>query len=45
MDDPGYAYPYELEDGRIEWHPRQVCAECGREILGDRQIEDWDELC
>ena len=43
MDDPGYAYPYEREDdGKIEWHPRQVCIECGHEIVGDHQIEDQD---
>jgi hypothetical protein len=42
VEDKTYMYEYEREDGTIEYHLRQICSKCGKEILGDEDIEDFE---
>ena len=42
LEDHSHMYTYVTESGTIEFHPRLNCAKCGREIVGDSQIEDED---
>ena len=39
--DPRKAYSYD-NDGKQESHPALRCTKCGREILGDPDIEEED---